>query len=73
MLLISSMHVKYLYKKDSPQISFSFVYAYHLEGYHLIFVFVKTKSCMSPPAHPLLFSLVHSSPVPFLLSKISAI
>ena len=50
MLLIGSMHVKYLYKKDSPRISFSFVNAYHLVCYHLIFVFVKTKTCMSPPA-----------------------
>ena len=38
------MHVEYLYKKDSPKISFSFVNAYHVEYYHLIFVFVKTKT-----------------------------
>ena len=62
-LLIGSMYVKYLYKKDSSQISFSLENDYHLECYHLIFVFVKTKTCMSPPTPPLLFSLVHSSPV----------
>ena len=50
MLLIGSMHVKYLYKKDFHRISFSLENAYHLECYHLIFVFVKTKPCMSPPA-----------------------
>ena len=50
--------------KDSPRISFSLENAYHLECYHLIFVFVKTKTFMSPPTPPLLFSLVHSSPVP---------
>ena len=72
MVLIGSMHVKYLYKKNAPQISFSLETAYHLECYHLIFVFVKTKKCMSPPAPLLLFSLVHSSPVSFLLlSEIS--
>ena len=67
MLLIGSMYVKYLCKKVSSQISFSLENDYHLECYHLIFVFVKTKTCMSPPAPPLLFSLVPSSPVPFFL------
>ena len=53
------------------RISLSLENAYHLECYHLIFAFVKTKTCMSPPAPPL-FSLVHIFPVPFfLLSKIS--
>ena len=52
MLLIGSMHVKYLYKKVSTRISFSLENAYYLECYHLIFVFVKTKTCMSP-LHPL--------------------
>ena len=70
-LLIGSMHVKYLYYKDSPRISFSLPNAYHLECYHLIFVFVKTKTCMSPPGPPLLFSLIHGFPVSFfLLSEI---
>ena len=72
MLLIGSMHVKYLYKKVSPRISFSLENAYYLECYHLIFVFVKTKTCMSPPAPPPFFSVVHIFPVPFfLLSEIS--
>ena len=58
MLLIGSMHVKYLHKNDSPWISFSLENAYYLECFHLIFVFVKTKTCMSPSAPLLLFSLV---------------
>ena len=72
MILIGSMHVKYLYKNDSLLISFSFVNAYHLECYHFIFVFVETKTCMSLPA------FLSSSPwfivpqyVSFLLSEIS--
>ena len=70
--LIGSIHVKYLHKKDSPWISFSLENAYYLECFHLIFVFVKTKTCMSPPAPLLLFSLAHISPVSFfLLSEIS--
>ena len=66
MLLIGSMHVKYLYEKDSPQLSFSLENVYHLECYHLIFDFVKTKHvCL--PMHPLssspwfIFSLYLSS------------
>ena len=31
------------------RIFFSFVNAHHLEYYHLIFVSVKTNTCMSPP------------------------
>ena len=42
------MYVKYLYKKDSSQISFSLENDYHLECYHLIFVFVKTKRVCLP-------------------------
>ena len=72
MLLIGSMHVKYLYIKDSPRILLCFVNAYHLECYHLIFVFVKTKTCMSPPA-PLSSSPWFIDPLylSFLLSEIS--
>ena len=55
MLLIGTMHVKWLYIKDSPRISFSLENAYYLECYHLIFVFLKTKTCMSP-LHPLFSS-----------------
>ena len=49
-MLLISMHVKYLYRKNSLQSSLSLENAHHLECYHLIFVFVKTKTCMSPPA-----------------------
>ena len=61
-----------IYIKDSLQSSLSLKNAYHLECYHLIFVFVKTKTCMSPSTTPLFFYLVHIFPVPFfLLSEIS--
>ena len=51
MLLIGTMHVKYLYIKDSPRISFSLENAYHLECYHLIFVLLKQKHvCPSTPS-----------------------
>ena len=48
MFLIGTMHVKYLYLKDSPRISFSLENAYHLKCFHLIFIFVKTKHVCLP-------------------------